>query len=325
MFIKAPFPRLFLGLSLLVLVICGGCRERSRLCPRDDWTSFTADQGLERDWQHALAVDDQGHLWAGDISGSLIIYDGKRWSRGGMALSFTGSPVNDLEWGPEGEMWVAFQSGVVAAVGEEKCRTFDLREGRGDLRVYDLAVDSHGDPFAATSRGLFHFHLGAWKEVPPPDRNRQFSFKSLAFDQEGYLWAGEKYGLYRFRNGRWRSFTKAAGREIMDVTAIDVLPEGELWLGTGFGVFHRTGQQWTYFNEEDGLPGNWVRTLAVGSEGQVWIGTMQGAAVYDGVSWQKYPEGDGLVDPRVGDIVADPAGAVWFATQGGISCFNPGE
>lgn len=309
-------------LAAVVVFLAAGCGRQDGLCPVKGWTSFTTEEGLEEDWLRSLEVDEEGSLWVGDISGNLAVFDGQAWSMEGMALSSTGHSVNDLELGLEGDMWAAFQSGIIAAVMDVRTRSFNLREEHGDLAVYDLAVDGNGNPFASTSKGLLHHYLGGWKLIPPPNEHRQFSLKSVLVDADERVWVGAKYGLFKYRDGKWVEFHRAAGQDILDVVSMDVSPAGDLWLGTSFGVFRFTGDDWTYYSEKDGLPSSRIQVLAVGPEGLVWAGTPEGAAMYRDQSWVIFSTEDGLVDKRVTDIAFTSDGAVWFATQGGLSCFR---
>jgi len=250
-----------------------------------EWFTYSTGHGLADDWVTAVAVDNDGDVWAGTYGEGLSRFDGAQWTTYTAADS---GLVNDwitaLAVDRSGNLWVGTDGGGVSR--------FDGQSWQA---------------FTPANSGLASF----WVTALAADGNT--------------LWVGTyDSGLSRYDGRAWGTYSTGNSALADDhVKAIAVDGEGWVWVGTDYGASLFDGQNWRTYTTADGLADDHVKAIARDSQGRRWFGTAQGVSVFDGIGWTTYTARDGLAANYVSTVAADPAGDLWVGTLGGgVSMFG---
>ncbi|MFQ6058767.1 MAG: two-component regulator propeller domain-containing protein, partial [Anaerolineae bacterium] len=164
--------------------------------------------------------------------------------------------------------------------------------------VRDIAIDSAGNKWFATCRGLSVLNDGG------------------TADKGDDVWTTYS--------------TASSGLPHDDVTAVAVDSTGKVWLGTnGGGVASFDGQEWTIYTRENtdpdgeepwtGLQANQIFALIVDDTDRVWMAYGMegyGVSVYDGSIWTHYTTQNSCLASDKVMAMAPGMGGVWLGTWG---------
>lgn len=109
---------------------------------------FNEEHGLRSEMLRSIACSSGGIVFVASGAG-VGFYDGEQW-RYPRALSW---PVEDLEIGEDGKLWMATERGVALYDGA-RVRRLDVRRGLLDNRVANVAIDQFGRVWARSAPGL---------------------------------------------------------------------------------------------------------------------------------------------------------------------------
>ena len=188
---------------------------------------------------------------------------------------------------------------------------------------HDLAIDSSGRTYAATSRSLFaaHDRLLAWTDISVGIN--AWSIRDLVRDETtNAIYAATHTGVLRSTDGGATWSVESAGMEISNsiLTAIHVVPQspnvviatgaGWLWLSMDYGA--------TYVARVTASASDLYVSMVVRSEWpSVWFGT--GTRLWrsdDGAStWTQHSIAG---DVWVNDLLLAGGGEIWVATEAGV-------
>ncbi|HET6349428.1 MAG TPA: hypothetical protein VFH88_10145, partial [Candidatus Krumholzibacteria bacterium] len=183
----------------------------------------------------SVFVDRQNMVWVGARSGALYRYDGEIWLRYAEPNVSTG-PLRDVR---------AFRASDVVLLGSTPAQCVNGSWSRfsswdSTATVVDLATDSNGDWFAATSDRVFRYDAahGAWQSVGVDGASAS---------------------------------ARATWKTPAPITALSFDDAGRMFVGTtdGFGCITRGQARW--WNAGDGIGGERVRDLATDGT-TLWVG-----------------------------------------------------
>ncbi|MBN1267214.1 MAG: hypothetical protein JXA25_17110 [Anaerolineales bacterium] len=204
------------------------------------WTSWTAEDGLPEGKVAALDVAPDGTVWA--------LIDSSR-DRGD---EYTG--VVSLQ----GETWSSFTTS----------------DGFPSTRPVDLVINQNGLVWVSTlDAGLLFFDGSEWQSLTSEDGLPGDRFGCLFVDREGNLWACGDQGLGFYNGSTWKTYTEEDDLTIRGISTITQAPDGTMWFGTSDGAIHLDGSTLQTFTTAEGLPGVSVSAIACTDDGAVWFGT----------------------------------------------------
>ncbi|MCC7435630.1 MAG: hypothetical protein IT363_13165 [Methanoregulaceae archaeon] len=283
----------------------------------------------------ALAVDDQGSIWAG-TSGGLVQWtpDGRArlWTR---ADGLPGLRVRQLQAGKDGLRVLADGTAVLRGGRFDKGdHPIPVRAahglplpGEGKSSLSTVSVGLPGPPvarakvgsqwvWAVPESGLLTLSRGKGTPFEPQPPTKLLT--SLAVSREGHLLAGTAgQGVLRLTKGKWESLRLPAGSlEGADATAL--IPNGDrLW------VAPREGASFTLNKQQSAAKGAPWRT-AVTWNGQDLVRRADGRLAFIDAQGRELPST--LVLPRVNaNAIWVEGGTLFVAQPGGWSEFAPGE
>ncbi|HXP62282.1 MAG TPA: response regulator [Dongiaceae bacterium] len=259
-----------------------------------------------------------------------------RWRRYSTANGLPATRVYDLQFTPDGMLWLATPSGVSRFDGL-KFTNWSKRDGLIDNRVFCLHPDKTGLLWFGTEEGACRFdpNTGRFQSFPSGTNGltagRVFDIEAAP---DGTVWLRTREGLSRFDG---QSFHPVPG-----VPRINHSPIGESpgWTKTKALAVDRQGRVWTV-TEGDDLwriegtnvvrltPANGLAThnqdaLHVAPDGAVWFQDWTGAAGtggvtrYDGQRFETLRVQDMGVFSGVTAIETTADGSLWFGHINGL-------
>ena len=139
----------------------------------------------------------------------------------------------------QGRIWYGLAPNAAQKVGGvyylQAGRTVKIPDTMLDpALVFAIAVDTEGQIWVGTSRGLFCYDAGLRRKEIPPIREE---VRALLVDREGTVWIGTVgRGLGRYRNGQLEFLSRDMGLASEFVNALAEDREGSLWIGTRSGL-----------------------------------------------------------------------------------------
>lgn len=271
----------------------------------------------------SLYEDKKGRLWVGLESGAIHFLD----PYGKLQLwdpeeGLPQAPVVAFAEDPSGVFWIATYGEGLYCLKNGRLYNISTEDGLGGDEVYDMAVDTLGQVWCGTDRGL---NLVGWdgerktvrslgREAGLPDE----IVRLILADERCGLWAG----LYDGGICRINPVTQKAEYVVPDweygvVTALACFHHKEVWIGTeGNGLFRldlETGKLESLSPREEG-PGNRISGLLRDDEGIVWVAG-NSSNFY---SANRHIEFAGNSPPDIQAVLAGRNGQVWVGAQQGL-------
>ena len=216
----------------------------------------------------AIRAAPDGRLWVGTARGVARVHED------GIELKYpTPRPVAQLDWAPDGQLWVLYTSRRMATLTPDADRLeYATPES---FRITALRLVREGAPwYGVFQQGLFHAPgLGA---EPRKVADTPGLVNALYEDRDGNLWAGvETSGLWRIRRGRVRLLNGDQGLQPPAATSLAPDPTGVVWVGTfgnGLHVWSDGRFEPVHVSPDAGNVGSVLRTLS----GSLWCGAAGG-------------------------------------------------
>jgi len=226
--------------------------------------------------------------------------------------------VGRLAITPDGTAYAMVQGQVVTlATGTDRWEgAFSGADLFEDMWVRDLAVDSKGRLYAATSNGIKH----AEGDTVLTDYTGQWFGEVAEALGQGMYAAGWDVPLVHFDGEKWQEVDIVGKGEQAGPERRMVSVGGSaeyLWVGTwGQGLFRYDGEQWVRFTSRDKLGDNHCERLVGAPGGKLLVYyDLAGVDWYDGRRWRYYNDQNGLLDPAIWSMAIDRRGRPWVATE----------
>lgn len=303
--------------------------------------TYTKTDGLTSNYIFTINVDSRETAWFGTDAGGLMRLDGNQWKAYGTSQGLADPWVYDIDFHPDGAMWVSTWNGVSRydpkAPEGSQFVTYDVKDGLVNKWVYGLAVDKDGSLWFGTEEGVNRFDPAAPKEKGWTTFTHQdglgapneLSLKRKQTTGEAYEKSQKNSGVElapdRSYAGHFHdlSVLDEQGKETYNenyVFTVFIDSRGNKWFGTwGGGVSRFDGSHWTNYTTKQGLSGNIVYALETDASGGIWAGTNHGVSRFDGTQWKSRTKADGLLADDVYAVAAGPDGNVWIGQRGGVA------
>jgi signal transduction histidine kinase/CheY-like chemotaxis protein len=249
--------------------------------------------------------------------------------------------IESIAQGPDGVLWIATRSGVVAYDGAA-WRNYDVGDGLAETHNSEVLIDSRGMPWAVASRvpvRLSSFDGGTWVAAPPGPGVDHHALTTVLLnlpgsEQDGMLVALSSGDVCVLDAGVW---TRAhAGSRVNGAAVraecvyfataqgLTILPLRDLRGGDRADGRPRQGIPFA------GLPEGEVLGLAVDSaDASLWlVGTTWIARLLPDDRLEVLADEIdlGFMRGYVGAVVEpDGAGGIWFGNPAVLACFQPGR
>lgn len=170
---------------------------------------------------YAVAVADDGTVWAGSEGSGVAAFDGEQWTSHTLQDGLASNQVSSLATGPEGTVWAG---------------TFPVHD---DMVIEDAAG------------GLSAFDGEQWASYSAEDGLADNEVRSVAVTDDGTVWAATADGVSRFDGDAWATFTTEDGLADNDVWSVAVTDDGRVLAGTYGEVSVFDGETWRGYRDGD--------------------------------------------------------------------------
>jgi ligand-binding sensor domain-containing protein len=324
----------------------------SKFNGKDDWISYTADDGLIDNTVLAIAFDESNNVWFGTPSG-VTRYD-RTWMT--QPSPDVKADTITLQVDINNSVWAGtWGDGVYRYDNGRKTHYMSFPGKHFQHYVYSMLVDSENRALWV-STWMGGIDWGVYKidiDSPPPKEppEPKFTYQNtggqlvsnrvtaMAKDSLGRLWFGTAphrtypdvgcgISMYDASQNKWEKFPFQPDSEVIPehITVIKAAKDGVLWFGSlEQGVRSYDGTAWKIYTVEYGLADNSIEDIEEDATGALWFATSRGRGVSryhpSTGDWKTVTTANGLADNAVWDI--EIAGNdVWFATSGGVSKFD---
>ena len=319
---------------------------------RYDGNSFkvykkTDGSGLFNDAVCSLNKDHDGNIWVGTIAGLHIFNPSNETFRFVPLRDISGNPIDglvrDIEFGPEGEAYVAIADTCLVRIGRDfTSRQISLGElGRG-INIRDIQTDGSGNLWIASyAGGLLELQgkdLDKIKQYPFKGKSGQMFTKVKPLDNETLLVGSVDYGVLKFhlRNKTFSSMEGMGAGDVNFVHDILVASDGRIWVGAENGVHISDPSGITRLvhtaDISNPISDNAVFCLTEDIDGGVWIGTYFGGVNYYSPYsslFQRFvpvPGENRLRGKNISEFCLAGDGSIWIGTEdAGLHRFYPDE
>lgn len=304
------------------------------------------------------------YIWLATFGG-LVRFDGLSFTTFEPAVNpgIRGNRIVGLCEDREGTLWIAMDDAGLAAYRAGRFTTYGTKDGLPSNAVRTVAVDSNGEVWIATKKGLV-----TWRDrrfqIFQPGQPMDSNILTVAAGKQGRLWVGTNSAMHLIQEGRIRTThpgttltiyedsrdrvwagsprglfrfglngLPAAGNAAPlaqvpgDIRALFESSSGALWAGSSTGLWQFNGAaRWTRHSEGSGLEANQVRAVMEDNEGNLWVGTnAHGLYRLKRRRIQVAGAGKGVLPgANFVPVLEDRAGAMWFGlTCGGVVRLQP--
>ncbi|MES2387781.1 MAG: SpoIIE family protein phosphatase [Bacteroidota bacterium] len=300
-----------------------------------NFRNFNGDNGLNQAYIYDISQLPDGRLILCTGEG-LAIYNGRNFKMlrmaQGLAEDFTTAGCVDKK----GKLWVGhYQNGI--SCGENlkmhPVHSSFLEEG---VRVNDIACDSSGDIWIATSQNMLRIPAGT--EFPEKVESVEYEVFSITISGKNTLIAGTADGFLLINaNGKKPVAGPTLFKEAGPVTSVFADNKGNIWAGTFEGNLYRTIVSGNKLNILNTYPspnksfglnglvsGSAVKAITIDKSGAIWAATY-GADALRRLSPQpngsyrdeNFTEKNELPDNYLLSAYVDLEGNLWLGTFGG--------
>ncbi|GGA16839.1 ligand-binding sensor domain-containing diguanylate cyclase [Dyella nitratireducens] len=292
----------------------------------DRMQSWQTAQGLDSSPTWAIARAKDGTLWIGnELGGSVLASDNSRPAPWPLKPPPLAQETTGLHALPDGDMLVVYYSGELVRYHANQGTTEELAHSPAYVR--DMEVDSHGQIWLCTERGLYVYDGHALQRAGSgviPDT----VFADAREDAQGRLWFSGDAGLFRLDHGQWTRVHVTGAPSDQDFTHMEILSDGDIYLAGNFdGLWHghiTNGSTLAVQHiANDLLDATRIYFIRQDRRGWLWIGGTDGVELFDGQHWRRITEDDGLIWDDIGEnaYFEDNDGSIWIGTSNGITHF----
>jgi signal transduction histidine kinase/ligand-binding sensor domain-containing protein len=256
----------------------------------------------------ALAVGDQGALWAAGIGPQLLL----EIQKDSIATQLRDHPAECAYRDLNGVVWFATPYSVFR-LSNERLDAIGLKQG---------AIAYNYDSVVPAGQGLTlrRHDLPIAGGITPNPRPR---VKALTEDSLGRLWISMESGTFRLERAGWTSLESLGGPQ-GTATAEFTDSQGRIWFGFANMVAMLNGDRIRVFSVNDGVQVGAVTSIQ-GKGAEIWIGGEFGLEFFDGSRFHAVNPSDGSALGEVSGLVAAPDDGLWFSENQGIRHIPEGQ
>ncbi len=214
--------------------------------------------------------------------------------------------------------------------------SFTSDAGAGNARVFDIAFETNGTVWLATTDGLRRYDGYQWQRFDTNDHLPSSFIRSVCVTSKGELWVGSDAGAGVFDHRTKRYDRRGADESLpgKGVRQIAEDPDGALWFSCdqwpdptatvgGLG-FLRDGQ-WKTYNRDAGLPMDYVIHYFRDSKARRFATTSRGWVQWNGQSWGPPRDPGYEAEDRILMLAEDKQGQLFAQGETSLLILSGGQ
>lgn len=239
--------------------------------------------GDAADLVNVLCEDSSGRIWMGTDGGLFRIDVPTSGDAQPVKLDLHDASghtrpvrVAALLAGPDGDMWVGTNEGLLRVLAGDRPRLYPAPVGATGSPVREIVRGVDGDIWAVYRLGLHRICVSAsegvngcaqrdWMALPAGH-----SAESALVAADGRVWIGTERGLVEFDGRGLRRYERSQGLPERPISALGEDRNGNLWLASLSGVMKLSAGGFLTYDEHDGLTADRIRALFEDTNGQVF-------------------------------------------------------
>lgn len=280
-----------------------------------EFTAYTTENGLSKNFVTALYEDRAGDLWIGTSGGLNRLSRGK-FTVYGKAEGINNERIRAIGEDADGNLWIGTADGLYRRRDNE-FRAFTVADGLASNQIRAIYSDSQRNLWIGTDNGLSKLD---GERFAIDVRFAGKVVRAITGDSENTLWVGGDFGLSRLVGDDSILIEGGKAMPPGGVYAVSEDHEGNLWFSTeGDGLRQVTDGKFATFTPAENLSGNIAFSIAQNPAGEIWIGTEKGVSRFwrneFDLSLLKQKE---LPNDRVVSVLSDGANDLWIGTTDGL-------
>ncbi len=279
---------------------------------------WQSEDGLPNPVVRAVRQTRDGYLWVATDE-TLSRFDGVRF------VEFDRKNLREkndrwmvgLSEAKDGSIWVSACNGGILHIRDELVERFTTEHGLPDNYVLSTCVDSKGNLWVGTAKGLAKFDNDRFLSLTNEPGLLVEAVRHVMEDSQGSIWIGTAIGLSRFKDGQFTSYTT---NNLLAQNAIYYLHEGRdgaLWIGTSAGISRYKDGRLKHYTDKDGMAHGTVRSIHEDKSGRLWIGTHGGLQQLINGKFRHVSFRD-TVSFESGDFISDIVYGMWEDREGNL-------
>jgi len=264
---------------------CGDYYGDIAYLQRNTWSHFRGREMTDAEWAphdlRSLLASKHSGVWAG-FKNDIVRYDGNLWTSYYDILSpEIGCYISDIVEGPEGEVWIASNNGVVNGIGIWKDDEWEFYHPFGVSQQADMDFDPDGN-LLILSGNLWIWDGKEWAVLLSATDFPEMAFQSevLTIMEDGSIWIGATYCVFVVYEGEVVSyytgddglpFLPNDPDKYIGVSSIEQAPDGSIWILTNSGLVHYDGIQFKLYENKDTGGKIGGIDLAITTDGRIFL------------------------------------------------------
>ena len=316
---------------LVLILLCYHCHT---LYAEELWTTYTTENGLNINYIHAIAVDNNNVKWilqSGSYYGATSTFDGTEWKE---PPKLARRNFDQIAIGLDNVVWFG--------------RGYELFKYNNDaiIELANSGLDSVRDLYVDENNILWISDKGDFEY--PPD---MFTFDGTQFtkvldeylhhvpiwemaqDSNNDIWLTGYGAIYKYTrtDNVVNKYLTPEPNEVRNIVPYIAIDKNDVcWTSIAYpdsGVSYLASFQdeiWTVYNEDNSiLPRGLIRDLIVDQNDNIWIATDDGLVRFDGDNWTVFStDNSGLVNDKVRCLAVEHNNTLWIGTEGGLSKYT---
>lgn len=202
------------------------------------WTHFTEDDGLASNAIKAVAVGNDGTVWAG---AEHYAWPNKRYFRGLTRY--------------DGTSWTVY----------------DKSNGLTDNRINDLAISDDGILWTATGDGISIYDGADWTQLTAKNGLPGVHIRRISLEYSGAAWFLSSNGVTRYDGNDFITYTHENVFSEKAIYDLDVDSFNNVWIVTDKGLSFFDSYEWNLAKTLDTSVFESIRYVSCGPNGVTWF------------------------------------------------------
>lgn len=248
----------------------------------EDWISYDSTNGLPSNHITTGAIDKDGVLWFGTISGSVVKYDEHEWKSYTSKEQLPGDRILTIAVDKQNNKWFGAEGSRITVYDNSQWKQKDLSYLNGySPESYDISAIV----FDTMDRALIGYTSCDWGFILSADTTYGFNecpedeISCMVIDEENALWVGSAFGVIKYKNRFSEKFENINNQTWSHVSSIFIDENNNKWIGTIAGLAQFDNKNWISYTTQDGLIGDEIKAITMDHEGNLWVGTKSGISV----------------------------------------------